>query len=888
MLEPWLQIGDRALAFASPQYVALAYLAPLLVVLAIVAHLRRRAAARAGWPVPSAWRLWLATLVRTGAYLCAVAALSGATLVETEREDRLTVVALEDASQSITRTESGWMRDWLDELVGSMRRDDEFALLGFGRDAGLVSGPGAPVLPESTAAEIDGSATNLMSAIDSGASLASVRGGALVLLSDGNQNAGDASVAAESARRRGVRIYPIVPPRHQAPLAIEHVTAPDVARQGSDVKLAVAIANRGSETLEATLVARQGDVELGRVPLRVAPGRSVVDAEVRAGQPGHYAVTVALEAPPEVASPRSRRGTTLSVLEPPRVLVVSGDAALVPLLRDAGFEVERRGQLGAISPAELARFHAVVLGTVSRNDIAPAAFEALEQYVRDQGGGLLVAAGRGLVSDEKLRGSALERILPVRVREQKPKERVREPMALFLVIDRSSSMSYGVRLDQPNPSRIAYAREAALALIAQLEDRDEVGAVAFDTETSLLAPLQSLQSSRAKVTDLISRLQPSGGTDFKEALEIAARQLIASGRTTRHIILLSDGASIRPSAEHDPLIAALSRSGVTVTSIRIGDDKDSHALVKQIAEATGGSFYLVTDAVSLPSLMIADTRQRAGRKDDDDEKPTDAAFRPRVASQGEALGGIRERDLPMLQEMASVPLKAGATAWLTGGPRGEGSPILAGWQNGLGRVAVFTANPGTDWQSWGQVRRFWSQLVRWVARPQSADEVRLSVRDDGASPMLSIDTYDSAPDASLTLQITGRDGSVRELAPPALGPRHHEIALPPLDTIEPRVVIEKRRGKELLFSREEWLPAATVSEQVGREDPEAEPNWALLSQIAEITGGAVNAPLGEILKRAPAERQITFPLVHVLAMAAFLLALGDIAIRLIGARRIDV
>ena len=881
MLAQWLQIGDRGLAFEAPQFLPLVYLTPLFLVLAVLTHVRRRRAAREGWPVASAWRLWLATLLRTAAYLCAVAAVSGATLVETEREDKLTVVALQDASQSISRNESTWMRDWLDELVGTMRRDDEFALLTFGRDTGLVSGPGAPGLPEQVAVETDPSGTNVMAAIDSGASLASVHGGALVLLSDGNQNAGDASVAAESARRRGVRIYPIVPPRHQAPLSIEHVTAPDVARQGTDVKLAVAIANRGTDTLDATLVARQGDKELGRVPLRVAPGRSVVDAEVRAGFPGHYAVTVALEAAPEVASPRARRSTTLSVLAPPRVLVVSSDAALVPLLHDAGFEVERRAQLGAVSAADLARFHAVILGTVSRNDLAPGSFEALEEYVRDQGGGLLVAAGRGLVSDPKLRGSALERVLPVRIREQKPKEQVREPMALFLVIDRSSSMSYGVRLDQPNPSRIQYAREAALALIAQLEDRDELGAVAFDTETSLLAPLQTLKEGRAHISDLISRLVPSGGTDFKEALEIAARQLIASGRSTRHIILLSDGASIRPAAEHDALIAALARSGVTVTSIRIGDDKDSFELVKQIAAATGGSFYHVTDAVTLPKLMIEDTRQRAGR---DDDEPTDAPFHPRVAAQGEALGGLRERDLPVLREMASVPLKSGATAWLTGGPGGEGSPILAGWQNGLGRVAVFTANPTAEWQSWGQVRRFWSQLVRWIARPQSSDELRLAVRDDGAKPVLAIDTYDSAPDASLTLKITGRDGTVRELAPPALGPRHYEIALPPLDSIEPRVVIEKRRGKELLFTREEWLPAAAVTDQVAKEDPESEPNWALLSQIAEITGGAVNAPLAEILKRAPAERQLSFPLVHLLAIAAFALVLTDIGVRLIASR----
>ena len=883
MLEPWLRFGDRALAFSAPQLLPLAWGALLIVALAVVTQLRRRAAAGEGWPVPPAWRLWSATLLRGAAFLCAVAAVAGATLVEIEREDRVTVVALEDASQSINPAERTWMRDWLDELVAAMRRDDDFALLAFGREAVLASGPGAPVLPGESAAEVDPSVTNLMAAIDSGASLASAHGGALVLLTDGNQNAGDAAVAAESARRRGVRVYPVVPPRRQAPLSIEHVSAPDVVRQGGDVRLSVAIANRGTEPLEATLVARQGDQELGRVPLRVAPGRSVVDAEVRAGQPGHYAVTVALEAPPEVASPRARRGTTLSVLAPPRVLLISADAALAPLLRDAGFEVERRGELGPVSTAELGRYHAVVLGTVSRSDVAAPALEALEEYVRDLGGGLLVAAGPGIVSDPRLRGSALERLLPVRVREQKPKEKVREPMALFLVIDRSSSMSYGVRLDQPNPSRISYAREAALALIAQLEDRDEVGAVAFDTETSLLSPLTPLKESRGRVTDLISRLQPSGGTDFKEALEIAARQLIASGVATKHVILPSDGASIRPVAEHDQLIAALARSGITVTTIRIGDDRDSFALVKQIAEATGGSFHHVTDAVSLPSLMIEDARKRSGREKDEEE-PKDAAFRPRVASQGEALGGLRERDLPMLREAASVPLKPGATAWLTGGPGGDASPILAGWQNGLGRVAVFTANPGTEWQSWGQVRRFWSQLVRWLARPQSADEVRLAVRKEGATPILSIDTYDSTPDGTLSLKITGRDGRVRELAPAALGARHHEVTLPPLDTIEPRVMIEKRRGRDLVFAREEWLPAATGGEDVGSEDAEAEPNRALLTQIAEITGGAVDAPLSAILKRAPAERQSSFSLAHGLALAAFVLALADIGIRLVGVR----
>jgi hypothetical protein len=87
----------------------------------------------------------------------------------------------------------------------------------------------------------------------------------------------------------------------------------------------------------------------------------------------------------------------------------------------------------------------------------------------------------------------------------------------------------------------------------------------------------------------------------------------------------------------------------------------------------------------------------------------------------------------------------------------------------------------------------------------------------------------------------------------------------------------------VIFSHEEWLPESTPEAELGGEDPEAEPNWPLLSQVAEITGGAVNPPLSAILSRAPADRQVSSSLVPMLTVAAFVLALADVALRLVGA-----
>jgi hypothetical protein len=277
--------------------------------------------------------------------------------------------------------------------------------------------------------------------------------------------------------------------------------------------------------------------------------------------------------------------------------------------------------------------------------------------------------------------------------------------------------------------------------------------------------------------------------------------------------------------------------------------------------------------------MIHDTRRRAGRQEEEKDTPADVAVRPQVRRDVEALGGLRTGELPVLSTFAAVPLKRGAEEWIGAQHRGKPVPILAGWQNGLGRVAIFTANPGHEWQSWGQVRRFWSQLIRWVARPESTDEIRLAVRNQVGRPLLVIDTFDREEGGTLVVRFTERTGAVHELRPSPLSPRHYQIALPPLDAIEPRVEIEMQRDGETVFRRDEWLPQASSTARASGDDPESEPNWPLLEQIAEITGGSVNSGFAKILAREPAERQISFPLAHWLTHGAFALLLVDILLR---------
>ena len=193
----------------------------------------------------------------------------------------------------------------------------------------------------------------------------------------------------------------------------------------------------------------------------------------------------------------------------------------------------------------------------------------------------------------------------------------REPIALYLVIDRSNSMGYASHAPTlHNGEKMAYAKRAALAVLDQLGERDLVATIAFDSQPYELGPLLPAGESRAALAAKIQQIQYGGGTDFKEALDIARRNLVASGRTVRHVILLTDGDSNRAAEDHADVIAALARAEVTVTSIRIGSDDVNLDLLDAISRATGGTFHHVEDVEQLPQLMIRDAQRLMGRATD--------------------------------------------------------------------------------------------------------------------------------------------------------------------------------------------------------------------------------------------------------------------------------
>src|SRR5438034_814267 len=490
---------------------------------------------------------------------------------------------------------------------------------------------------------------------------------ALLLFTDGNETVGSLLAEAALAEPR-VPIYPVVPPPARLPMGtVRRLIAPPLAPAHAALPLEAVVESRAVAPFGAALAVSVNGEALLPVPVELPPGVSAVRLPYRFENAGSYLLEAKLLLAPDAPPAPGAVAAGITVTQPLRVLVVSERAQPVVALAlvRRGMDVEVTAPAGlAARVGHLAEYHLVVLEDVARAGIPERALDALARWVAG-GGALIATGGAHLFGDGGFAGTALERVLPVELQSQRPEPREREPIALYLLIDRSNSMGYASGPDLPYGAKMEYAKRAALAVVDQLGPRDLVGAIAFDSQPYELGPLLPLAEGRAALTAKIRQLRYGGGTDFKEALDRARRSLVAAGRRVRHVVLLTDGDTNRSAPDHDDLIADLARDDVTVTTIRIGDDTVNLDLLNNISRSTGGAFHHVEDVQALPQLMISDTQHLMDAAANHREAP------PRLAAGGAILAGIAEDELPRVSRWAITRPKRGAEVrlWVEAGER---------------------------------------------------------------------------------------------------------------------------------------------------------------------------------------------------------------------------
>ncbi len=804
--------------------------------------------------LPRAQR-WLGAALR--ALLVAVLALALARVARTTDVTRISTVFLVDVSDSVTDASLEAARTAVQEAWNA-RGDDDVQLVTFARDPALVplAGDEVPRITRHLARHEggdgaggdgagDGAGSNLQAALQLAYGL--FPPGHLrraVILSDGGQTEGDLLSEAARAARFGVKLY-ARPYREGVPreVAVRDLVIPERLQVGEPFPIRAHVFSTSDTRARIRLY--QGETLNGLDGVRdveLHPGDNEIELRsvVRVAGPVTYALSVEPEGPDRFRA-NDRFATTVVVPGRPSVLYVEGSEGrasyLARALAAGDFEVDVRSPRSIpTSLRELERYDFVILSDVPADQVTLTQQDAIERYVRDLGGGFLMAGGENSFGLGGWQNTRIERLLPVRMDAERRRDQ--PSLALALVIDKSGSM---------NGQKIELAKDAAGATAEMLGGEDYIEVVGFDSQPSRVVRMQSARN-RIQIMRDIGRLAARGGTAIFPALDMAYQDLVVTRARIKHVILLTDGQT--QEAGIPELVQAMSAEGITVSTVGLGSDVN-RALLAHLASLGGGRAYFTQDPHNVPRIFMRETSTVAR------SNVVEEYFRPTVSEPADFLRGVGIESAPFLHGYVATRAKPSPAQVVLVSELGE--PILARWRVGLGWSLAWTSDVknrwSVEWLRWPGYSRFWAQLVREHMRQRRRQtlDMHADVADEEVHVVVDAVGADDEfmNDLTSTLHVEGpmgaaHDARLDEDVPLSqTAPGRYEARFP-LERYGSFVLTaeHQRDGRTVAESH------AQLSNPYPREYMTFEPDVALLERAASLTGGTVDPSVERLFDAA--------------------------------------
>ncbi|EMI57949.1 VWA domain-containing protein [Rhodopirellula sallentina] len=728
-------------------------------------------------------RRWVALTARTLVWAGIVAALAGIQLVWTN--DRITVMYVLDQSESIPVAKRTAMLDYVIAAVSQHRNDsrgDRAGLIVFGRDASIEIPPYDDDVPpmrrlESLLERTD--ATNLEAALNlAQASMPEDTSRRIVIITDGNENIGQARAMASRVTDAGIGID-VVPVVTEASdeILVEKIDLPSNIRKGQPFEARIVIDRQGESLTEGASDAPDDDDSSGTVrgrlrvkqqvageesllleqTIELAPGKNVFPMRHTIDQPAAY--TYQAEFIPEsedddvLTQNNSATGYTY-VRGKGRILLIHSPGKLddfdllISALRDANIEVAPMSTdrlFGSI--AELQPYDAVILGGVPRvdsdstNKITSFSDDQIEMLVRNTqqlGAGLLMIGGPDALGAGGWTGTEIEKAMPVDFKIRNAKVNAVGALALIMHASEMAQGNY-------------WQKKIAEAAIRQLGGSDLAGVLHWSPSGDRWLwggskGLLEVGPNRKAMLASLGRMTPGDMPEFDPAMRMAVAGLARTSAAMKHCIIISDGD---PSPPSGTVIKAFKDNNITVSTVAV----ESHGTtgstqLRRIAQSTGGKYYEVKSGRALPAIFQREAR-RVSRPLV--FEPNGGAI-PEIVFPHVALDGI-DTAIPPISGFVMTQTKSSPLAQVVlRSPKPdtpENATVLATWNYGLGRSAVLTTDAGNRWASqwaqWPGYEKLHSQLVRWLMRPTGDTgqfSLATNVKDDRVDVIVTALTDD--------------------------------------------------------------------------------------------------------------------------------------------------
>lgn len=808
------------------------------------------------------WQRLASLAGRMAIVLLLVLALAGLTALRPTHEQY--VVFAVDKSLSVSDESRKQAEEYIDRALQALG-NNRAAFLSFAAEPGLVHTERGK-----DASKLDENGSDLAAAIEAAAAgVPPSYVPHLVLLSDGNQTAGD---ALKAALRAGVPVSTVpLKTRDDPEVQVSAVNVPAQVREGEPFYVeAVLDANHDDEATvevfrnEHKILSEKQKIKKGENRFRF---RQTLERERLA------TYTVKVKGAKDTLLDNNSAFGLVFTSGKPRVLLVEGDPKLARYLESAldqeGIQVDVRPPRGMPdSLADLQNYELIILSNVpASSHVAGASLtqrqmEIVRTYVQDLGGGLIMLGGDQSFGLGGYYKTVLEEILPVRSDFEKEKEK--PSIAMMLVIDKSGSMG---------GTKIEMAKDAAKSAVELLGPNDKVGVIAFEGETYWVCEIMPC-SNKGYILDRISSIEAGGGTVMYPAMEEAYEALKGVAAKLKHVIILTDGVS--SPGDFEGITQSMANERMTVTTVGVGSGADGDVdkpLLEEIARIGKGRFYYTEDPSSIPQIFAKETVTAS--KSAINEQP----FLPQVVRPTPVLSGIDFESAPFLLGYVLTKPKPTCEFILASE---KGDPLLAWWRYGLGMTAAFTSDAksrwAAEWLTWPGYSKFWAQVVRHTMRKGDARGIVVQVEHKDRKATVTLDAVDPAgrflnhAETELTVidpHLGTKKVALTQTAPgrytaefdtPHAGAYHLEIA-------------QKHQGK-LLYRQSRGLAVGYADELRLRPT-----NEELLQAIARSSGGRYDPPAEELFAATDRAAARATPLWPYLVTAAALLFLLDVALR---------
>ncbi len=706
--------------------------------------------------------------------LCLILACAG--LQWCSVADDVAVYFLLDWSDSIPANPPEYRKNALQYMVDACKhkqKNDRVGLIYFGSDPTCEQPPDFRAPSTQRQAVIDTDGTDIAAAIR--LALFTFPPGVrkrIVLVSDGNQNRGDALAEVEAARQQGIRVdvYPIQY-TYDREILVQKLILPDSIQEDIPFKATTVI--RSTHNTRAQLTLRRAGRTMGTYTVNLKRGRNVIplpafaradSGEVIAGLV-QYSVQVAPLAPGDDHIGGNNSGSAFTrVHGPPAVLYVDGNIGYeegyqprlhMELTRKLHLIAKRHNAKEPVvklhlvttsnipSPEALAGYDCIILDNVPAEALQAQRMEKIRTLVNDQGVGLVMIGGERSFGAGNYLRTPIEQALPV---DMDLKHKKVMPNGALVITWQTYEF----------PNGNWWMKRITGKAIDTLGANDFVGVICWGGPgATWVVPIQKAVN-RVRMKRMVRKAQPFDGHSSDALVKKAVDALRKTPAAVRHIIMIGDGDGGMLSPKVQQIIKSEKRLTLSTVCIDGFHNYQSWPMMRKLAMVGGGRAYKVTNPSKLPRIFVKEAM--VIKK----SLIFEEAFTPIVntGSDMEFISKFMRGGFPRLygyvattaKPVADVPLVA-LQKDATGVDR---NPVLAHWRYGLGQAVAFTSDAknrwSKDWLGWSRFGDFWAEIIYRILREQPAN-LKMDVQVEGERGHIAVDAvdHDGNPIPFLTL-----------------------------------------------------------------------------------------------------------------------------------------